>query len=132
MIEKKLKDWKSLSEIMEIDPRTQKCTDKIEIISLVHKGGHITLYTKKGNAFHIRLSELIKNLIIDKDPEIFEEGYTLFENNVMIRFPKNRFGEYEKIFKRTGISYVTMESKGNIVEAYMEINSLAKKLYIES
>lgn len=124
-MEKTKKD-QDLYKKLEIDPVTQKCTDKIEIVSMVHGTGQIVLITKKGKEIKIRVDDLINQLLKDQSIPIVEGGYTIFENSIVFKYPTTRSNEYERIYRKANLVYFKTNPYVGIMEVVVHVNNLLR------
>ena len=116
-----------LYEILDIDQETQKCIDKVEIVSLVHGTGQVALITNKGKEIKIKLADLIKELLTDQTQEVIEKDCTIFENVLTIKYPERRSEEFDKIFKNARLICInTKRSKLGCFEVIVQVNHIVK------
>lgn len=127
----KTKTNQNFYSMLEIDPKTQRCTDKIEIISLFHGTGHITLITQKGKEYKIKLADLIKELLSDQNKRVIEKGCTIFESVLKFRYTDKRSEEYDKIFLKTKLMHINTD-RGIIgcYEATVRVNNFMEESII--
>lgn len=119
---------KSLYERLESDPIINQCIDKIEIISLMHKTGHVTLYTKKGKELKIRLADLLKELKIDQSKEVIEKEYTIFQTFLTIKYPSIRFKEFNKIVEQAKLTHIDTRSDLGYLQVVVRVNNSLIKI----
>lgn len=113
----------SLYERLESDPIINQCIDKIEIISLMHKTGHVTLYTRKGKELKIRLADLLKELKIDQTKEVIEKEYTVFQTFLTIKYPGQRFKEFNKIVEQAKLILINTDSDLGYNQVVVRVNN---------
>jgi hypothetical protein len=115
-----------LSRQLEIDGQTGRCTDKVQVISLVHKTGHISLYTRKGKEIKIRLEDLITEIKLDQSKDVIEKGYTLFENILTIKYVPARSKQYDTIFEKANLNHITTNETDYCYEVFVQVNLLVQ------
>jgi hypothetical protein len=118
-----------LIEKVSFDMETKQCTDKIEIISLCHSTGQITLYTTKGEKIDkITLSDLIQELNVEHNQTIINQGSNIFQNIITIKYTPTRIAELHKILSKTNMKNLVMNKTKHCFEAKVQVNELFQVL----
>jgi hypothetical protein len=103
-------------DFLEMDASSQRCIDKIKIVTLVHNTGRIGIITKKGKEHSVTLANLISELKADQHNEIVRYQYTLFENKLTFKYPEKRSTEFEKIVQKARLRILeTTRLSGSIL-----------------